>query len=191
MILVQAVLPEARIAPAGYSASEGHHAIPELVPTDKPSSATPFVFVPYTLFSKSQMMLLRGRQADDFEHEVILEMRRRYPSSLQTEAEEKGVFDSPARANKDPFGSSGRLNKIYASDDDDKLETSSKFSDDNPTSPITNKVNLLPSAKRWTGRGSREDAYDYEQPQQVQRCHQRVVSRLRRRDRDRPTRITR
>ncbi|SPO26093.1 uncharacterized protein UTRI_02367 [Ustilago trichophora] len=174
MILVQAVLPEARTMPTSYSASEGQHVVSEVVPTDKPSAATPFVFVPYTLFSKSQMMLLRGRQADDFEHEVILEMRRRYPSSLQSEAEEKGLFEPPQQriAHKDSFiSSAGRFNKGYAgSDDDDKLETASKFSDDNPTSPITNKVNLLPSAKRWGGngrRGSREDGYEYDQQRDV------------------------
>lgn len=177
MILVQAVLPEARTMPTSYSASEGQHVVSEVVPTDKPSSATPFVFVPYTLFSKSQMMLLRGRQADDFEHEVILEMRRRYPSSLQSEAEEKGVFEvaSPHRvSHKESFitASAGRFTNKYAgSDDDDKLETSSKFSsDDNPASPITNKINVLPSTKRWGNgarRGSREDAYEqYEQQQQ-------------------------
>ncbi|CCF48572.1 hypothetical protein NDA10_006039 [Ustilago hordei] len=176
MILVQAVLPEARTMPASYSASEGQHAVSEVVPTDKPNSATPFVFVPYTLFSKSQMMLLRGRQADDFEHEVILEMRRRYPSSLQSEAEEKGLFEaaSPRRiSHKESFISAGRFNtKKYAgSDDDDKLETSSKFSsDDNPASPITNKFSVLPSTKRWGNgarRGSKEDGFEqYEQQQQ-------------------------
>ncbi|SNX84571.1 uncharacterized protein MEPE_03280 [Melanopsichium pennsylvanicum] len=167
MILVQAVLPEARTMPTSYSASEGQHVVSEVVPTDKPSPATPFVFVPYTLFSKSQMMLLRGRQADDFEHEVILEMRRRYPSSLQSEAEEKELKgDVPHRiSHKESFlTSTGRFNKGYAgSDDEDKLETASKFSDDNPTSPITNKVNLLPSAKRWGGRrSSKENGYEYD-----------------------------
>ncbi|GAC95278.1 hypothetical protein PHSY_002853 [Pseudozyma hubeiensis SY62] len=166
MILVQAVLPEARSAGSNYHDGSVQHtatgqAGQDIVPTDKPSSATPFVFVPYTLFSKSQMMLLRGRQADDFEHEVILEMRRRYPSSLQSEAEEKGLFE-PAPANvagrlgrKESFvvsSPTARFGKGYAgSDDDDKLETSSKFSDDHPTSPVTNKVNLLPSGKRWVG----------------------------------------
>lgn len=174
MILVQAVLPEARAMPTSYSASEGQQVVSDVVPTDKPSAATPFVFVPYTLFSKSQMMLLRGRQADDFEHEVILEMRRRYPSSLQSETEEKALFETQHRiSHKDSFiSSAGRFTKVggYAgSDDDDKLETASKFSsDDTPTSPTTNKVNLLPSAKRWGSnrRGSREDGYEYEQPQQ-------------------------
>lgn len=173
MILVQAVLPEARSAvPNSYSSSESQQVVSEVVPSDKPNSATPFVFVPYTLFSKSQMMLLRGRQADDFEHEVILEMRRRYPSSLQSEAEEKGLFEQPPSriTHKESFISAARFTKGYAgSDDDDKLETASKFSDDNPTSPVTNKVSLLPSAKRWTGpRASREDAYEYEQQQQQQ-----------------------
>ncbi|PWY99903.1 hypothetical protein BCV70DRAFT_217616 [Testicularia cyperi] len=161
MILVQAVLPESRSMPTSYSSSEGQHAVSDVVPTDKPSSATPFVFVPYTLFSKSQMMLLRGRQADDFEHEVILEMRRRYPSSLQSEAEEKGLYDSPRQLhNKESFVNNGRFNKNYAqSEDDDKLDTASKFSDEKdlirdngPSSPISNKVNLLPSSKRWTQR---------------------------------------
>ncbi|EST07067.1 hypothetical protein PSEUBRA_003524 [Kalmanozyma brasiliensis GHG001] len=147
MILVQAVLPEARLAPAGY---EAQHAVLDVVPSDKPSSATPFVFVPYTLFSKSQMMLLRGRQADDFEHEVVLEMRRRYPSSLQTEAEELGAYETPLRSTGNP--SSGRFTKTYTSEDEDKLETSSKYSDDHPASPISNKVNLLPSGKQWGGR---------------------------------------
>lgn len=171
MILVQAVLPEARSMHTSYGASEGQHVASEVVPTDKPSAATPFVFVPYTLFSKSQMMLLRGRQADDFEHEVILEMRRRYPSSLQSEAEEKGMFGDAAPhriSHKESFIShAGRFAKGYAgSDDDDKLETASKFSDDKDVaSPAANKVNLLPSGKRWANRrGSREEGYEYEQP---------------------------
>ncbi|CBQ72505.1 conserved hypothetical protein [Sporisorium reilianum SRZ2] len=162
MILVQAVLPEARSSGAGsYGASEGQHVVAEVVPTDRPSSAMPFVFVPYTLFSKSQMMLLRGRQADDFEHEVILEMRRRYPSSLQSEAEEKGLVDAGNRvSHKDSFiASAGRFKAYAGSDDDDKLETASKFSDEAlPTSPVTNKVSLLPGGKRWAGRrGSRDE----------------------------------
>ncbi|CDS00809.1 hypothetical protein [Sporisorium scitamineum] len=136
MILVQAVLPEARSAMPTY---EGQ-VVSDVVPTDKPSFATPFVFVPYTLFSKSQMMLLRGRQADDFEHEVILEMRRRYPSSLQSEAEEKGLVDAGSRiSHKESFISSAKFKGYAGSDDDDKLETLSKFSDEGPTSPITNK----------------------------------------------------
>ncbi|KAI3482532.1 hypothetical protein L1887_54837 [Cichorium endivia] len=61
----------------------------------------------------------------------------------------------------------GRFAKGYAgSDDDDKLETASKFSDDKDVaSPAANKVNLLPSGKRWANRrGSREEGYEYEQP---------------------------
>ncbi|KDN42391.1 hypothetical protein K437DRAFT_164180 [Tilletiaria anomala UBC 951] len=88
MILIQAVLPEARVSPNSYSELV-NAAAAETVPTDRPGNGTPFVFTPYTLFSKSQMMLLRGRQADDFEHEVVIELRRRYPSSLMQEAEER------------------------------------------------------------------------------------------------------
>ncbi|KAL9940996.1 hypothetical protein V8E36_000484 [Tilletia maclaganii] len=87
MILVQAVLPEARTNVSSYSNPDAFSAPVDNMPTEKPSKATPFVFTPYTLFSKSQMMLLRGRQADDFEHEVVLEMRRRYPSCLMTETQ--------------------------------------------------------------------------------------------------------
>ncbi|KAE8259329.1 hypothetical protein A4X13_0g1097 [Tilletia indica] len=94
MILVQAVLPEARAPVSSYSNPESYSSHADNMPTETPSKATPFVFTPYTLFSKSQMMLLRGRQADDFEHEVVLEMRRRYPSCLMSEAENE--FESPA-----------------------------------------------------------------------------------------------
>ncbi|KAK0566641.1 hypothetical protein OC844_000628 [Tilletia horrida] len=87
MILIQAVLPEARAPVTSYSNPDTFMTPVDNMPTEKPSKATPFVFTPYTLFSKSQMMLLRGRQADDFEHEVVLEMRRRYPSCLMSEAE--------------------------------------------------------------------------------------------------------
>lgn len=158
MILVQAVLPEARSAPSNL---EGQQTTSEAVPSDKPSSATPFVFVPYTLFSKSQMMLLRGRQADDFEHEVVLEMRRRYPSSLQTETEEKGLYADtrPPNTSRPSYLLQQGRNKSYHSDDDEKLDDTSKFSDDNDlapdseaSSPETKKINLLPSAKKWTSR---------------------------------------
>jgi hypothetical protein len=83
MILVQAVLPEENLMPP----ANGSLTTP--MPSDTPSAGSPFVFTPYTLFARSQMMLLRGRQADDFEHEVVVELRRRYPSSLMQEQEEK------------------------------------------------------------------------------------------------------
>lgn len=106
IILVQAVLPEDREYAvmstftsnsgnvSSLSSSHGPHqrsasrsqqeATTEnvgaglVMPTDKSNAASPFVFTPYTLFAKAQMMLMRGRQAEDFEHEVLIEMKRRF-----------------------------------------------------------------------------------------------------------------
>ncbi|KAN0064489.1 hypothetical protein ACQY0O_002115 [Thecaphora frezii] len=170
MILVQAVLPEARTLLTTYTGPESGPYVSDIVPTDKPNTATPFVFVPYTLFSKSQMMLLRGRQADDFEHEVVIEMRRRYPSSLQTEAEEKGI--EAYLHHKDSMISTGRFAAYNASED--HLDSSSKSSDerdlvkDHYGSPSSKHSHPLPTVKRWASRlsndpgrrTSREEAYE-------------------------------
>ncbi|EPQ29261.1 uncharacterized protein PFL1_03016 [Pseudozyma flocculosa PF-1] len=168
MILVQAVLPEARAMPTSYSGNESGQFVSDIVPTDKPNSATPFVFIPYTLFSKSQMMLLRGRQADDFEHEVMVEMRRRYPSSLQSEAEEKGI--DAYLQHKDSMISSGRYAAYNTSDD--RLDSSSgdekDLVKDHYGSPNSKHSYPLPTVRRWASRlsndpvqrTSREDAYE-------------------------------
>ncbi|PWN54164.1 hypothetical protein IE53DRAFT_365687 [Violaceomyces palustris] len=158
MILVQAVLPEARTLPTSYSGSESGHLISDIVPTDKPSSTTPFVFSPYTLFSKSQMMLLRGRQADDFEHEVVLEMRRRYPSSLQQEAEE-GRFEVEYPLNhKESTLSSANYRGMNASDD--RIDGSSRHSDEKDLVRdqilTTGKSQNFPSVKKWASKLSND-----------------------------------
>ncbi|CAO1624124.1 unnamed protein product [Parajaminaea phylloscopi] len=74
MILVQAVLPDDRTV---FNSSQIDAS--QVIPTDQPHPDTPFVFTPYSLFSKSQMMLLKGRQADLFEQEVLWELKCRYP----------------------------------------------------------------------------------------------------------------
>jgi len=43
-----------------------------------------FVFVPYTLFSKTQMMMLRGNQARKFGRECRAELSKRFPGALGT-----------------------------------------------------------------------------------------------------------
>ena len=147
MILVQAVLPEERSLSTPYSGSHhGHPMMADVVPTDKPNSATPFVFIPYTLFSKSQMMLLRGRQADDFEHEVIIEMRRRYPSSLQHEIEEKAGMESYVRHHD-----SMMYNKSSANLSDDVASHSSHEKD--MGAQISSR---LPTVRRWASKLSND-----------------------------------
>lgn len=73
VILVQAVLPDDRTVSNSSQIDAS-----QVIPTDQPHPDTPFVFTPYTLFSKSQMMLLKGRQADLFEQEVLWELKCRY-----------------------------------------------------------------------------------------------------------------
>lgn len=81
MILTQAVLPseDATAHPYGDLSALPD---PDMVPTETCGKGTPFVFVPYTLFAKAQMMLFRGQQAAEFEDEVIAELRRRHPDML-------------------------------------------------------------------------------------------------------------
>lgn len=56
---------------------------PSLVmPTETAQHGTPFVFTPYTLFNKMQMMLLRGRTAQAFSLEVQQALSDRYDVSL-------------------------------------------------------------------------------------------------------------
>ena len=74
IILVQAVLPSEKTL---TRASTGQ--MP--APTDKASVHTPFVFTPYMLFAKSQMMMLQGQSADEFEGEVVTELERRYKAN--------------------------------------------------------------------------------------------------------------
>lgn len=79
MIVVQAVLPDER---ADLQRGDGAHPLidaSQAIPTDQVSPNVPFVYVPYSLFSKAQMMLIRGRQAEQFERSVVSELRARYP----------------------------------------------------------------------------------------------------------------
>ncbi|EFP91785.1 uncharacterized protein PGTG_17785 [Puccinia graminis f. sp. tritici CRL 75-36-700-3] len=46
--------------------------------------APTFVFVPHTLFSKTQMMMLRGNQARKFARECRAELAKRFPGPLRT-----------------------------------------------------------------------------------------------------------
>lgn len=77
MIVVQAVLPDERadLHKDSTQVIDAGHA----VPTSQVTPTVPFVYVPYSLFSKAQMMLIRGRQAEQFEGEVVAELRTRYP----------------------------------------------------------------------------------------------------------------
>ncbi|CAO1612781.1 unnamed protein product [Jaminaea pallidilutea] len=94
-IVVQTVLPEGEFLLS-------HGLDPMLSDEGK---KMPFTFTPYSLFVKSQMMLMRGRQADDFELEVVRELKARYPgvrtSALvdldQQEGEAAGIGEQLAR----------------------------------------------------------------------------------------------
>ncbi|PWN46283.1 hypothetical protein IE81DRAFT_2818 [Ceraceosorus guamensis] len=157
MILVQAVLPEERAVPASFSSNNG---LPStVIPSETPSSATPFVFTPYTLFAKSQMMLLRGRQADDFEHEVLLDLRRRYPSSLMQEAEEKAL-PHPALRRHGSVGSDFHVTSSADLLHKDKTGSGRSIF---KAGPATN-WRLMPVAiRRWASRfSSRHSAVDFD-----------------------------
>lgn len=91
MILVQAVLPSEDAAAHPYGDTSAVPD-PDTVPTETSGNGTPFVFVPYTLFAKAQMMLLRGQQADEFEDEVTAELRRRHPNMLMAGGEYDGAI---------------------------------------------------------------------------------------------------
>lgn len=53
-----------------------------VMPTESAQAGTPFVFTPYTLFNKMQMMLLRGRTAQAFGLEVQQALSDRYDVTL-------------------------------------------------------------------------------------------------------------
>lgn len=53
-----------------------------VIPTENAQAGTPFVFTPYTLFNKMQMMLLRGRTAQAFSLEVQQALSDRYDITL-------------------------------------------------------------------------------------------------------------
>lgn len=157
MILVQAVLPEA--SATSYSGYNGGSSGSDIFPTEKPSTSTPFVFTPYTLFSKSQMMLLRGRQADDFEHEVVLELRRRYPSSVMAELDEKNMASPGTR--KDSL-QSGEMSTFPS---DESGFSNQKYGEEGEQdqSMDTSKGTIPGVVRQWAGkftsrRSSREGA---------------------------------
>jgi NO-binding membrane sensor protein with MHYT domain len=69
MVIVHAVLPEETSDQIDPS---------QVLPAYRTQEGTPYVFTPYSLFHKAQMMLMQGKEARDFEHEVRWEMKRRY-----------------------------------------------------------------------------------------------------------------
>ncbi|CAD6893115.1 unnamed protein product [Tilletia controversa] len=150
MILIQAVLPEARAPVSSYSNPETYNAPVDNMPTEIPSKATPFVFTPYTLFSKSQMMLLRGRQADDFEHEVVLEMRRRYPSCLMSES--GNHFASPSSPK---LLASSHNHSVTSMDKDYSEKDHIDASDRSASTHLNDKLSITapaptPAFRKWT-----------------------------------------
>lgn len=69
IVIVHAVLPEETSDQIDPS---------QVLPAYRSQEGTPYVFTPYSLFHKTQMMLMQGKEARDFEHEVRWEMKRRY-----------------------------------------------------------------------------------------------------------------
>lgn len=153
MILVQAVLPETRTLPSPYGALDPAS---DALPSEKPSAATPFVFTPYTLFSKSQMMLLRGRQADEFEHEIMLELRRRYPSSLMQEADEKLSLEDGRRSMLSRKASMASLQghalstSSFGKDSEEKDLV--RYHDNVSKKARVAEMQPFPSMRRWTAK---------------------------------------
>ncbi|CAH7672393.1 hypothetical protein BY996DRAFT_4605576 [Phakopsora pachyrhizi] len=66
----------------------------------KQEPAPTFVFVPYTLFSKSQMMMLRATGAKKFARQVRAELSERYPASAQSGTNQ---IDTPATDLMSPY----------------------------------------------------------------------------------------
>ena len=64
------------------------------------SSVPTFVFTPYTLFSRGQSALLRGKFSKDFAREVRLELYKRYPNSATSPSIMDEIFHSPLVAKK-------------------------------------------------------------------------------------------
>jgi hypothetical protein len=110
MVVLEVVLPlpDARLSPVQSRAS-GIQA-PPLVSgrseSDKPPA--PFIYTPWTLFAKSQNMLIRGKYWSDICKHLHGELVRSYPlvpADLAAEiaAEEKGIPDIPT-AGQNPYG---------------------------------------------------------------------------------------
>lgn len=159
VILVQAVLPMDKTPNMRSSTSTlgglmSHSAATGLgtavapshslvTPTEHPQAGTPFVFTPYTLFTKAQMMLLRGRTAQAFGVEVQESFGRRYnvdPTSFLGTGSEKGKRLSRSDPDYNDFFSrddvlstkTGEGKSVFENDDEqdreDKDDTSGKRS---------------------------------------------------------------
>ncbi|PWN33361.1 uncharacterized protein FA14DRAFT_161253 [Meira miltonrushii] len=99
-----------------------------VMPTETAQHGTPFVFTPYTLFNKMQMMLLRGRTAQAFSLEVQQALSDRYDVSLAEleifKAAEKGKeFSeiSPAGMADDQMSERTSFDKSREDEADEKL----------------------------------------------------------------------
>lgn len=68
-----------------------------VIPTEMPQAGTPFVFYPYTMFAKAQMMIFQGHTAEIFNGQVNTELTRKY-STQHDIAAVKNFYDSKRRS---------------------------------------------------------------------------------------------
>jgi NO-binding membrane sensor protein with MHYT domain len=163
VILVQAVLPAERgpvlrssasvlggLMGPGAGGSNGSEkvevaaAVPAslVMPTEKPQNGTPFVFTPYTLFTQTQTMLLRGRTASAFSAEVqqALSLRfnvfpasadQSYASTTMTEKDGKrysrsdmsqSLYSPDVDTSKALFSDSGEKSDVGHEDNDESRQ---------------------------------------------------------------------
>lgn len=135
LILVQAILPTEKVSKRGQA----------IEPT------APFVFTPYTLFAKTQMMMLGGKPAEEFERAVTQELEMRY--TFEDTTIEKG--DESTSTNDDSLKSpSSRAN----TDEYSTLEKMTKSTSDSSLKSKRGKRSILESsAKAMSEQGARAE----------------------------------
>lgn len=104
MILFHTVVPPSdQFTPANHFVPE-YGASYSCVPT--------FVFTPYTLFTRAQSALLRGKFSKDFAREVRLELYKRYPNAATSPSVLDEIFNSPLVAKKGRRGSMVKMSPV-------------------------------------------------------------------------------
>ncbi|KIR78424.1 hypothetical protein I306_04566 [Cryptococcus gattii EJB2] len=114
MVVLEVILPapDARLTPVQSRASgvqapslaSGRHE------SDKPPA--PFVYTPFSLFTKSQAMLLRARAFQEFSKSTSMDLNKVYPLVPTDVAAELDAYD---RDEKRPDSNSNPFKKLYSS----------------------------------------------------------------------------
>lgn len=101
MIVLEVVLPtpEARLTPVHSRASGVQAPSLSSARSETNPPPAPFVYTPFSLFSKTQTMLLRGKAQADFARSVTQELSKLYPGRSQdVETELDAAEQSPSSA---------------------------------------------------------------------------------------------